>query len=79
MVALWVVIIILIQSVVLVFALSLCKSAALADRQFEKARSNEQHKWVASSRAVKSGTAIPISMEARHTARTNSTADIPHR
>jgi hypothetical protein len=76
MVALWVVIIILVQSVVLVFALSLCKSASMADRQFEKAYQNEQNKWAASSRVVDSGSAIPVSVEARHTAHANSTANV---
>jgi hypothetical protein len=79
MVALWVIIIILIQSVVLVFALSLCKSAALADRQFEKARQAEQHKWAASSHAVESGNPIPVSTEAQTVDRVRTPAQIHRR
>lgn len=73
MVALWVIVIILIQSVVLVFALSLCKSAALADRQFEKARQAEQQKWAASSNAVEGGT-VPISVKSRSTQHASASA-----
>jgi hypothetical protein len=65
MVALWIIVIILIQSVVLVFALSLCKSAALADRQFEKARQAEQQKWATSSNAAEGGATVPISVKSR--------------
>ena len=76
MVALWVIIIILIQLLVLFFALSLCKSAALADRQFEKARRAEKHKWATSSNVVERSTVIPVSVEARTTDPVNTPAHI---
>ena len=42
MIAIWIGIFLFIQAVVLVFALALGKSAALADREFERARIAEQ-------------------------------------
>lgn len=41
MIAIWIAIFVIIQALVLVFAFTLCKSAALADREFERARSYE--------------------------------------
>jgi hypothetical protein len=79
MVALWVIVIILIQAVVLTFAISLCKSAALADRQYDKARQAEQHKRAASAHAVDAGTTISISSETRATAHANAALDIRRR
>jgi hypothetical protein len=79
MVALWVIIIVLVQSVVLIFALSLCKSAALADRQFEKAHQAEQHKWATSAHVVERGAVFPISMKARPTDPINTPAQIQRR
>ncbi len=79
MVALWIIIIVLIQSVVLVFALSLCKSAALADRQFEKARQAEQHKWATSAHDANTGTNISVSSETRSSAHANAPVDIRRR
>ena len=41
MIAIWIAIFVIIQALFLIFAITLCKSAALADREFERARSRE--------------------------------------
>jgi len=38
MIAIWIAIFVIIQALVLIFAFTLCKSAALADRAYERAR-----------------------------------------
>jgi hypothetical protein len=45
MIAVWIGIFMFISIVVLVFTLALCKSAALADREFERARIADQRTW----------------------------------
>ena len=43
--AIWIGILIFVPSAVIIFILALCRSAALADRQFERARIANQRTW----------------------------------
>ncbi len=79
MVAIWIGILILVQLVVLVFALALCKSAARADREFERARNAEQWDRALAPEWLESKKAVQISPDTRPTARLNHPLDISGR
>jgi hypothetical protein len=63
MIIIWIGILFFISSLVLVFTLALCKSAALADREFERARTADQRTWSITSESIESNKELHISTE----------------
>lgn len=45
MIGVWIAVFLIIQFFVLVFVLALCRSAALTDREFDRARIREHRAW----------------------------------
>jgi hypothetical protein len=59
--AIWIGILFIIFMVVLIFTLTLCKAAALADREYERARMAEQRIWSHTPVRIESNKDLQIS------------------
>ena len=79
MIAIGIGIFLLIQAVVLVFALTLGKSAALADREFERARIAERRTWSNTPERIESNKEHQISLDTKPATRLNSPIHMPNR
>jgi hypothetical protein len=77
MIAIWIVILFFIPTVVLVFTLALCKSAALADREFERARTADQRTWSNKSEWIESNKEFHISPDTKPATRIGTSSAHP--
>ena len=69
MIAVWIIIFFVIPVIVLLFILAMCKSAARADRDIERARSTERSTWSNSEEWIENKKGHPLSPDSKRVQR----------